>query len=73
MDKAKGVTDTGFTKYRIDVDPLSALDNSAKTNIHTDPWDYPSFAHDYHPQASQKISASTDNAFGWKTKTEAYH
>ena len=66
MDKEKGMADTGFSKYRSALDPVSALDNSAKTNIHTDPWNYLSFTHDYHNQASQKFTASTDNALGWK-------
>ena len=68
MDKVKGVTDTGFTRYRSAFDLVSALDNSAKTSIHTDPWNYLSFTHDYHPQASQNFTASTDNAFGWKNQ-----
>ena len=66
MDKVKGMTDSGFTRYRSALDLVSALDNSAKTSIHTHPWDYLSFTHDYHPQASQNFTASTDNALGWK-------
>ena len=68
MDKAKGVKDTGFTRYRNALDPVSALDNSAKTNFHSDPWNYLSFTHDYHNQASQNFTASTDNALGWKNQ-----
>ncbi len=68
MDKVKGMRDTGFTRHGSALDPVSALDSSAKTNIHTHPWDYLSFTHDYHPQASQNFTASTDNALGWKNQ-----
>ena len=36
----------GFTRYRNVLDPVSVLDNSAKTSIHIHPWDYLSFTHD---------------------------
>ncbi len=47
------------------LDLVSALDNSAKTSIHMDPWNY---LHDYHLQVDQNLTASADNAFGWKNK-----
>jgi hypothetical protein len=68
MDKVKGMKDTGFTRYRNLFDPVSILDNSAKTSFHTHPWDYLAFTHDYHPQASQSFTASTANALGWKNQ-----
>ncbi len=58
----------GFTRYRNVSDPVSVLENSSKTSFHTDPWNYVSFTHDYHNQASHNFTASTDNAFGWKNQ-----
>lgn len=66
MDKVRGVKDTGFARYRNAFDPVAALDSSAKTSWHTEPWNYLSFTHDYHNQASQNFTASSDDALGWQ-------